>query len=838
MCTTYRRSRGIVLRGVALVTVMAIMTVMALLAVMFIVLVEIERMSSNQTLAGLQAWLIAASAREHALAILAHASGDTPGCTHPGQAWRTAFTKATYEEPNGTNQAGDFAETRWFPVKNSAGMLMGRYAVIIEDEAAKLNINVAAACSTHEQNQGVGTFELLLSDGRGRGLPIDADMAQRIVLHRYGPDGKPGRAGVDDNMTAARYQTDEIDNNANGIVDEPGEGVDEPEEYSPTNLRGDDRVFMSVQEMLGIGPRGAQMSESTRLLIKRLATVNSRSKENFWDDRSHSWQPCVNINVADKNQVMDVLTKANTDGQFEPVAKDLRQLGANVLDYRDENHVLTTAGSEYGVEAVCFNEVLAYDASWIRKADLINGGEPWGADDPSSELYDPDRYFQILNYGFFYCRYCTYVPGVYTPRDYTYRWRIARFSKTSLSLRVPLRITEDNMPRFLKCDTRWPADLWKDAEVRMFTNASQYYTCKANGNAATSARTLSISGVTDQQLKDTGANATVILYNGWNFGYAPWCQDPWRSEMFLIHAPTKYPVERYYQVYMNANHTSESTPAAAKCPQDLDVDGDITKHSMTMPVHGKYIYMEGKAQRPNALGYVPVTVTSSRNCKNNFPGNDNTAFFEDNFRGNLFWRFCLIRPDIIELINISRKPITMRNWGIVVNTGKDAWDLARLDTARRFSVEHGPLFDDPNPTIPSNGYFYLTNNREIFSLEHASGNSEYGGVPTDTIPVYQIPQEGWGILYKVVQADWGSLKVEGSDWKKDQMVGELIESVVTKKVAGEVSADGQILVQADGHTPASRALCRNRELSIQLKLEKTVEVDFLFVIAAESLYFG
>ena len=95
-------------RGVALVTVMAVMTVMALLAVMFIVLVEIERMSSNQTLAGLQARLIAASAREHALAILAHASGDTPGCTYPGQAWRTAFAKAAYKETNGTNPPGDF----------------------------------------------------------------------------------------------------------------------------------------------------------------------------------------------------------------------------------------------------------------------------------------------------------------------------------------------------------------------------------------------------------------------------------------------------------------------------------------------------------------------------------------------------------------------------------------------------------------------------------------------------------------------------------------------------------------------------------------------------------
>ena len=50
---------------------------------------------------------------------------------------------------------------------------------------------------------------------------------KRVILKISGEClGAPGRAGVDDNMTAARYQTDEIDNNANGIVDEPGEGVD------------------------------------------------------------------------------------------------------------------------------------------------------------------------------------------------------------------------------------------------------------------------------------------------------------------------------------------------------------------------------------------------------------------------------------------------------------------------------------------------------------------------------------------------------------------------------------------------------------------------------------
>ena len=50
--------------------------------------------------------------------------------------------------------------------------------------------------------------------------------------------------------------------------------------------------------------------------------------------------------------------------------KNLRKTIANVYDYRDENNVLSTQGSAYGLEAVCFNEILPNDCSWWR--DLIS----------------------------------------------------------------------------------------------------------------------------------------------------------------------------------------------------------------------------------------------------------------------------------------------------------------------------------------------------------------------------------------------------------------------------------------------------------------------------------
>jgi len=472
-CTCSRSRQA----GVAIVSVLAVLTIMALLAMCFAVLLTIEVESSRASQVRVQSEMMAQSGVQHAMSLLRQDTVDQPG-------WDDR------SDPR-TQSASKAGERSWRLVHGANGIVLGRYAFEIEDESGKININAAAATSTKEQDQGVGTFEMLLSDGRGRGLPLSAEMARKAVRYRYGPDGKPGRAGVDDNLTASRYQSDEIDNNANGIVDEPGEGIDEPEEYSATAPRGDDRVFMSVGEMLGICGPGTRMDEQGSLAVRRLATVESRSGDTFWDDRVGGWQNRVNINVADRNQMMDVLTRANTDGQFEPVSRNLNQLGANIQDYRDQNHVLTTVGNEYGVESVCFNEVLAYDAGFTVIANSAI---------PNSR-------------GFYYFHYCTYTSGnEQTLRGPEYRWRFASFGTTSISLKEPVNV-EGNMPVFLRMDTSWPRDFWKDADVRIYTNADKYYTCKATGNPETGSRRLSIEGVTAQQALDTDPDTATVTVN-------------------------------------------------------------------------------------------------------------------------------------------------------------------------------------------------------------------------------------------------------------------------------------------------------------------------------------
>ena len=129
---------------------------------------------------------------------------------------------------NGINNDG--CDGRWIYVWDKDNRLIGRYALLVEDEAGKININTARAVSPRMQNQGFGTFEIMLTDGKGAGLPVSLDFARNILGYRYGRDREPGQAGVDDNLTESSFAADLIDNDADGFIDQLAEGIDEPGE--------------------------------------------------------------------------------------------------------------------------------------------------------------------------------------------------------------------------------------------------------------------------------------------------------------------------------------------------------------------------------------------------------------------------------------------------------------------------------------------------------------------------------------------------------------------------------------------------------------------------------
>lgn len=362
-------------RGVALIAVLAILTVLSIIAAAFAFYMHTERQLGMIAGSKVQSDILAQSALEHALSVLRNDIQDSPGWDDFSEFWYTHFL------PRNTNDSVDIdglpsivsksgcMDGRWLYVRNTKNEVVGRYAIKIEDESSKLNLNVATAWSAEMQNQGIDTFELMITDGKTRGLPISRSIAKRLLDYRYGRDKSPGQAGVDDNLTASTYASDEIDNDGDGSFDEAEEGIDEPVEYSPSKPHWDDRAFSSLEEVIDVAdPKGTIPLKAARLL-QRYGTVYSNSRDLFFDEREGSLRKQLNLNVSSKYQLRRILRRANEESRFESSSRNMHNLIANLMDYRDENHVLTTIESAYGVESVCFNEILAHDGSYIREAD-------------------------------------------------------------------------------------------------------------------------------------------------------------------------------------------------------------------------------------------------------------------------------------------------------------------------------------------------------------------------------------------------------------------------------------------------------------------------------------
>ncbi len=132
-------------------------------------------------------------------------------------------------------------------------------------------------------------------------------------------------------------------------------------------------------------------------------------------------------------------------------------------------------------------------------------------------------------------------------------------------------------------------------------------------------------------------------------------------------------------------------------------------------------------------------------------------------------RVYFLRPDIIKLVNISDKPISLKNWRIQVNTASHANEVARIDTIKRFSNKYGKNYEDKNPRIMPHSYFYLTDDKEIFLLENGKSAKE-------SEPVFEIPNHNWGATFKIKDIDDGKIIIQNC-FEKGQFSGEFIELV-------------------------------------------------------------
>jgi len=338
--------------GIALVAVLAILVVLAIMAATFVTLMNIESKQSEVQVKSQQLDMLINSGLEHGKAIL------TVDELNPDNEGVFSYNTLNFKESSSEN--GLLNQSKWIFVKDAIGRIFGRYRIYIEDEAGKVNVQKVFLT---EKSKGTGwdTGEIALPQTLG----TTAKTAKKLIDFRYGKNKLPGTRG-DDDQNNLILMADGIDNNANGIVDEYDEGINDPREYSAEHLNGDDRKFSSMTELMNvIVDTDRELSSKLRSQIAK--KIPQRATIYSCDYTGSPTLPDEypsDINSLTTRECRKVLIKANAVSPFEPNSTKQMQLAANLIDYRDENHVLSTLGSTYGVEAICFNEILANDETY------------------------------------------------------------------------------------------------------------------------------------------------------------------------------------------------------------------------------------------------------------------------------------------------------------------------------------------------------------------------------------------------------------------------------------------------------------------------------------------
>lgn len=310
----------------------------------------------------------------------------------------------------------------------------------IEDESAKIDINALIPSAEEKQTARTTRSDLDIGSGPAplpevtvedfaafiqavlihHGVSISGSprqLAEAISQRRYGPDGKPGASGKDDNGNGgkARLTTDQadndqdsvvdnieeearamdadgLDNNRDGRIDEPGESidddgldnnhdgkiddgnesVDEPTEFSSDIRRipfGDDRPYTRLEDLLAL----PGMTPGAFEVLKPYLTVFSVSRAAYLEKSgADSGFPQLDPNTAAPKEIYRVLEERYPDLPGEVIG----QYVANLVDRRDKDDIPSELqlGPEektyYGVEITpLINEVCPDVASLDQDGD-------------------------------------------------------------------------------------------------------------------------------------------------------------------------------------------------------------------------------------------------------------------------------------------------------------------------------------------------------------------------------------------------------------------------------------------------------------------------------------
>jgi len=349
-------------RGVAIILVISVLAVLTSLAAAFLISARLETLKAFNFMEGRRASYIAEAGLAHAKRILKEDKAST-SIDVVSETWSVAFAGNDID-----NDEDGAAEAQWINLVDAAGDLYGRYGVTVIDEAGRVNINTAGLHNEDalKVTEGYSTYEVSLDKlFTVLGLPQATQMRDDILQHRYGGNF-PGSAvaNEDDNANNAYLSHDGIDNNADGIIDEVSEGINEPQEFVFLYPYGDDRAFFSVFELRNIPSVKPRFSQ-----IKPYVTAYSFDRN---IDKNNALR--TDVNQATALEIKNAFASA--------ALTSAEQVIVNIVDYRDsdnESTILVSNGKTYyGVEGVRINELMINPRYGFLGTSLTNPTGPGG----------------------------------------------------------------------------------------------------------------------------------------------------------------------------------------------------------------------------------------------------------------------------------------------------------------------------------------------------------------------------------------------------------------------------------------------------------------------------
>ncbi|MCX7847550.1 MAG: hypothetical protein N2595_05945, partial [bacterium] len=534
----------------------------------------------------------------------------------------------------------------------------------------------------------------------------------------------------------------------------------------------------------------------------------------------------ADVNVVNPRQARRLIGRANMRTPLAGTQRGLDQLAVNLVDYRDQNHVLSTIGAQYGVEAVNFNELLANDGTVARNTapGVVNGV------DPSREDFVVPSYDVLFNarvagevgrdWRQFNSNFSTISEGaawdvevqgnrvrLYGPakefnpdgsiksEDIMSATRRRGFNAyvanrdagayPSLRVRRTMGATVATYTSF-----RFPANFFRNLYLCVgFSNSNGY----RSGVVNVQTRKISLS-TPDGELVVQGGPLTVpegklarAVIGGWTGASGP--EGAWPRMPLMITVQRLQPSVYYLPVVNNwSNHRQLDKVARAGFAPWNELEQDDRR-----PRDHKLYYGGERSSE-----YQPVR-SSRRGTLDIFYSSGSDAVYDpDKLQYSGWcapWGLTFVRPEVIELINVSARPLSLRGWTLTFNTGSVANDIGMIDYGKGYSLNPGGAAD-PNPVILPNGYFYLVNNIKLFNAEFGAKtpSENWGRAASQYVPVWEIPNSSWGVQYEIDRAQsihqGGGMYdvrvfVKGvENFRRDQFKGEVVEFLNTVEPEG------------------------------------------------------